>query len=192
MARDAQTYGFEPGFTTKDPGRGYGLSTVYGIVSQSGGYVWAETYPNGTTVNCIFPRASIAASARSALSRENSAREGETILVLDDHEELRIVTAGVLRRFGYHVLEAGSGRQAITIAREHTGSIHLLIMPFIVHDTGRADLLTMLRNCRTEIKLLCTSPFSIVPYAAGESHIQMPFTTDALTRKIRALLDHHE
>jgi CheY-like chemotaxis protein len=192
MPADAQAYGFEPGFTTKDRGRGYGLSTVYGIVSQSGGYVWAETNQNGTTVNCIFPRVGSAASTRSALSKENSAREGETILVVDDHEELRVVTAAVLRRFGYHVLEAESGKQAVTVAREHPGSIHLLITPFVVHDIGRAELLAALKQSRPEMKGLCTSPFSMVPHAAGESHIQMPFTTDALTRKVRALLDDRE
>jgi PAS domain S-box-containing protein len=189
MAADAQAHSFEPGFSTKEPGKGYGLSTVFGIVRQSGGYVWTDTSPHGTTVNLLFPRTEIGTSTRPGFSRENAAREGEVILVLDDHDELRTVTAGVLRRLGYRVLESSSGADAVAVARRHEGHIHLLITQLTVRDMARTDLVGQLRISRADMKILCTSPFAIVPYVPGESHIQMPFTTEALAHKVRAVLD---
>ncbi len=203
---------FEPFFTTKAPGKGTGLGlpTVYGIVKQSGGYVWVDSeIGKGTTVDVYLPHAKDAASADDADRIIGDGSDGdpggdEMILVCEDQDPVRKLARRALERYGYRVLVAGSGPEALAIAEEFDGPIHLVLTDVIMPKMGGAELAVRLRALRPETKVLFMSGYvrreisqsgGFAPDdAAGElgglaEFIQKPFEPRALVARVRAALD---
>jgi hypothetical protein len=135
---------FEPFFTTKEQGKGtgLGLATVYGIVSQSGGYIRVLSEPGtGTTFLVYFPRARDAGPAEGPAATEIEERSGdETILLVEDEEMVRELVCEALRGYGYTVLEAPNGEEAISASREYGGTIHLVITDVVMPGMNKRDL----------------------------------------------------
>jgi PAS domain S-box-containing protein len=198
MSAEVKARIFEPFFTTKEKGRGtgLGLSTVYGIVKQSGGYVWVYSeVGRGTTFKIYLPRVD-APVEPSAPPRETRSLTGtETILLAEDDEILRPLSTGLLERLGYHVLAAEDAMQALAVAGAHDGPIHLLVADVVMPGTSGRELARRLAEVRPDTKVLYISGYTddaIVHHGMlepGLNFLQKPFTPDVLARKVRELLD---
>jgi PAS domain S-box-containing protein len=189
---------FEPFFTTKPAGRGtgLGLSTVYGIVKQSGGNIWLYSEPGkGTTFKIYLPAVhalpeDIGRGAPAAVD----AGPGGTVLVVEDDEQLRRLTHRALDALGYTVLEADRGKTALEIARRHKGRIDLLLTDVVMPDTNGRKLAETLRASRPGLKTLYMSGYPDGAIAnqgllePGVAYLAKPFTTDAIARKVREVL----
>jgi two-component system cell cycle sensor histidine kinase/response regulator CckA len=189
---------FEPFFTTKEVGKGtgLGLSTVFGIVQQSGGSVWVDSEPDhGTTVKAFFPRVDATVDAIYATMPPTSLHGSETILLVDDDDQVRKVTLAILRRNGYHVIEARNGGDALLRSQEHPGVIHLLLSDVVMPEMSGPELAKRLADARPDLKVLCMSGYtddSIVRHGVLEACIaflQKPITPAALTTRVREVLD---
>jgi PAS domain S-box-containing protein len=199
MDEDTQARIFEPFFTTKPAGRGtgLGLSTVYGIVKQSGGNIWLYSEPGkGTTFKVYLP--SVDESPQDAdKPAAPTLRHGgrETVLLVEDDEQLRRLAHRALASQGYTVLEADRGNTALDIARRHKGRIDLLLTDVVMPDINGTKLADMLRGARPELRVLFMSGYpdgAILHHGMlehGVSYIAKPFTTEAVTRKVREVLD---
>ncbi|MFL5462510.1 MAG: PAS domain S-box protein [Gemmatimonadaceae bacterium] len=199
MDRDTRARVFEPFFTTKEVGKGtgLGLSTVYGIVKQSGGFVWVYSEPgHGTTFKIYLPRVAAGASAVAPVAevaREN--RGSETILLVEDEETVRNLATRILRKQGYTVLSARHGREAEGIAGEYSHDIHLVITDVVMPEMGGRDLASALGALRPDVPILYVSGYTddeIIRRGMLEptmAFIEKPFTANALLRKVRELLD---
>ncbi len=190
---------FEPFFTTKEAGKGtgLGLSTVYGIVKQSRGNIWVYSEPGqGTTFKVYLPR--MDESGEEIIDKEfvEEIHGGtETILVAEDEEPVRRLVMRVLQDRGYRVLEAASGDDALILSRQHQGPIHMLLTDMAMPGMSGLELSKRIKDLRREIKVLYMSGYS--PNAGfnqgmldgGMSYIQKPFTSDALLRQMRKVLD---
>jgi signal transduction histidine kinase len=141
---------FEPFFTTKPTGQGsgLGLSTVYGIVKQSGGYIWVQSSPGaGTTIRICLPRVEAQPVARRTRADAAPAGRGsETVLLVEDDDTVRALTRRVLDRQGYHVLEARNGAEALRIAGPKLHDIHLVISDVVMPELGGRQLVERLRR----------------------------------------------
>jgi CheY-like chemotaxis protein len=196
---------FEPFFTTKPKGKGtgLGLSTVLGIVQQSGGHVTAESAPGrGATFRIYLPRTEEArAPGLSILPPDIEpgpvpARGGsETVLLVEDEGQLRVLARDILRGSGYHVLDAPNATEAIRIADRHAGPIHLLVTDVVMpHISGR-ELVRRLSITRPRMRVLYMSGYTddtIVNHGIvdpGVAFLQKPITPDALLHKVREALD---
>jgi len=190
---------FEPFFTTKPVGHGtgLGLSTVYGIVKQSGGNIWVYSEPGkGTTFKIYLPAvASRPEDIGKVAPAEAVRRGGGTVLVVEDDEQLRRLTHRALAGQGYTVLEADRGSTALDIARRHKGQIDLLLTDVIMPDTNGRKLAETIRAARPGLRVLYMSGY---PDGAIASHgmlepdvayLAKPFTTEAITRKVREVLE---
>jgi two-component system cell cycle sensor histidine kinase/response regulator CckA len=201
VGMDAETRAriFEPFFTTKPKGKGtgLGLATVYGIVKQSGGYIWVYTeLGRGTTFKIYLPRVEDAAvPAQSGPASTGSLRGTETLLVVEDQEEVRRLTHRVLVARGYTVLVAASGTEALEVAKAYPGPIHLLVTDVIMPAMSGREVGLLLAPARPETKALYLSGYadeSIVHHGVlepGVAFLQKPFTAEALARKVREVLD---
>lgn len=199
MDAETQAHIFEPFFTTKDKfkGTGLGLSTVYGIVKQSGGYVWVYSeLKKGTTFKIYLPRVDQNAEEVRARSARVAAPQGtETILVLEDEAPLRELICEWLQGIGYTVLEAQSGADAMAIAGKHNETIHLLLTDVVMPGMSGRELAEWLASLRSSLKVLYISGYTsnaIVHHGVletGVSFLQKPFTREALAQKVRAVLD---
>jgi two-component system cell cycle sensor histidine kinase/response regulator CckA len=189
---------FEPFFTTKERGKGtgLGLSTVYGIVKQSGGYVWVYSEPGrGTTFKVYLPRVDAPAEA-VARPRETGTLAGtETILLAEDDETLRPLAKGLLAKLGYTVLDAENADRALALAAAHTGPIQLLVADVVMPGASGRELARRLAQARPDTKVLYISGYTddaIVHHGMlepGLHFLQKPFTPAALARKVRDVLD---
>jgi signal transduction histidine kinase len=197
MDADTKARIFEPFFTTKEVGKGtgLGLATVYGIVKQSDGFIWVYSEPGrGTTFKIYLPRVDQAPEPLSPRPGAAAVHGTETVLLVEDEDSLRSLLRELLESFGYSVLEAGQGQEAMRVAREHPGTIHVLLTDLVMpHMTGRelADLVTRLRP-GTRVLFMSgyaagAAPHHKVPTDAA--YIEKPFTADALASAIRTLLD---
>ena len=202
MNADTKEHAFDPFFTTKDPGKGtgLGLATVYGIVKQSGGYVWIYSEPaRGTALKLYFPEVSAAAAFGATPEYQPAAktpnRGSETILLVEDEEAVRGLACRILERQGYRVIPAQHGRDAMEIATKEAGQIDLVLTDVVMPGMNGRGLVERLAGIRPAIKSLYMSGYTdddiirrgfIEP---SKSFLQKPFTSEALLATVRKVLD---
>ncbi len=199
MDKEVQSHLFEPFFTTKEKGRGsgLGLSTVYGIIKQSGGNIWAYSEPGqGTTFKIYLPRVEKTAKVYKPKARPSTAPGGtETILLVEDEEAVRTMVSRILQNKGYTVLEARHGLEAIDICERYQESIHLMVTDVIMPQMSGRELAERLAPMLPDMKVLYMSGYpdnTIVQHGvleAGTAFLQKPFTLNALELKVREVLD---
>jgi PAS domain S-box-containing protein len=189
---------FEPFFTTKESGKGtgLGLATVFGVVQQSGGSVWVYSeVGRGTTFKVYLPRVDAAVEAVGDTVPPTTLRGSETILLVEDDDQVRVVARGILRRSGYHVIEARNAGEALLHSEKHPTTIHLLLSDVVMPQMSGPELAKRLASARPDMKVLCMSGYtddSIVRHGVLEAHIaylQKPITPEALTTRVREVLD---
>ena len=192
---------FEPFFTTKGLGKGtgLGLAMVYGIVKQSGGYIWVESEPDaGAAFTICLPIVAAPAQLHAAGLPPVPEKEGaERILLVEDEPGVRKLACRVLRRCGYEVLEASSGEDATRICAQRSGAdIDLLLTDVVMPGMNGAELAHMLATSHPEMRVLYMSGYAEdrlieqTGLAAGVPFMPKPFTPDSLARKVREVLDH--
>jgi two-component system cell cycle sensor histidine kinase/response regulator CckA len=199
MDDEAQSRIFEPFYTTKELGKGsgLGLATVYGIVKQSGGFIWVYSeLGRGTTIRVYLPRVDNSPSPVSMGNPLAEVRQGsETVLLVENAESVRNLAKELLKSSGYAVLEAESGREALRIASSFSGPIHLLLTDVIMPGMGGKQLAEQLTSLRPATRVLYMSGYSndgIVQSGILESGallLEKPFTREILLRKVRQVLD---
>ncbi|HWB43453.1 MAG TPA: ATP-binding protein [Gemmatimonadales bacterium] len=197
---DLRTAGraFEPFFTTKPTGEGtgLGLATVYGIVKQSGGYVWLYSEPGqGTAVKIYLPVVGGAPAGKARRDSAPMAVEGETVLLVEDEPSVRAVMGRVLREQGYAVLDAPHGRSALAIAADPATRIDLVVADVVMPELGGRELAARLSEQRPGVPILFISGYTghdVVERGLIERDwpfLAKPVAPDALARKVRELLD---
>ena len=199
MDEDTKARIFEPFFTTKEQGKGtgLGLATVYGIVKQSGGFIWVYSEPgHGTTFKIYLPRVEGAADALAPPVGTAAVPRGtETVLIVEDEEAVRALAKTALARKGYRVLEAANGGEALLLCESERAPIHLLVTDVVMPGLGGADLAQRLAPLRSEMKVLFISGYTDRAAARhgtmqpGAAYLEKPFSLDALARKVREVLD---
>ncbi|MBI2614851.1 MAG: response regulator [Gemmatimonadetes bacterium] len=199
MDRDTQAHLFEPLFTTKEAGKGtgLGLATVYGIVKQSGGYIWVYSEPGeGSTLKIYLPRIDGEAVPRSA-EPDQAVRGGtEVILLVEDEEPVRRLAQRVLEGVGYTVLGASNGEEARAIFGQREADIALVVTDLVMPRMGGHLLYETLRDEGKTVKCLFVSGYSEREgherrVLEGESpFLPKPWTVESLLRKVREVLDH--
>jgi two-component system cell cycle sensor histidine kinase/response regulator CckA len=190
---------FEPFFTTKEQGKGtgLGLATVYGIVKQSGGYIWVYSEPGqGATFKVYLPCAGPADEAEARVPSDDKAYSGtETILVVEDEAAVRFLTRVMLEKAGYRVFDAASPQQAELLFEEQRGLFSLLVTDVIMPGSSGPQLFERLSRVRPDLKVLYVSGYTgdtilhqgqLEP---GVAFLQKPFTANALNRRVREVLD---
>jgi CheY-like chemotaxis protein len=191
---------FEPFFTTKPAGvgTGLGLAMVYGVVKQSGGFIWAYSEPGmGTSFEIYFPRVpgkdteSETTQTVSTLSEDGS----ETILLVEDEQMVLNLTASVLKNAGYKVVTASTPKQALEAVARQTDPIQIMITDVVMPGMSGPTLANTLLSAYPEMKLIFMSGYTGAAVVEnsfirpGSAFLQKPFSPDALKAKIRALLD---
>ena len=188
---------FEPFFTTKPSGHGsgLGLSTAYGIVKQSGGNIYLESEPGvGTTCKILLPQQDHEVESAPEKPAQGGASQMGTILVAEDDPAIRLLVKEILASAGYNVLLAANGSDAIQLADEYDGDIHLLLTDVVLPNMGGKEIAGRIALVRPETKVLFMSGYTgnvaderenLEP---GVEFLQKPFTPDALCQKIGSLL----
>jgi two-component system, cell cycle sensor histidine kinase and response regulator CckA len=201
MGMDAETQRriFEPFFTTKPQGEGtgLGLATVYGVVKQSGGYIWVYSEPGqGTTFRVYLPRVDAQPEGLAAAAEPAQVPRGhEIVLLVEDTESLREMIGEVLEEQGYRLLQASHGEEALALAREEKGPIDLLLTDLVMPKLGGADLARQLASLRPEMRVLYMSGYTDGAISRqgllreGSALLEKPFTTNRLARAVREALD---
>jgi len=187
---------FEPFFTTKPTGTGtgLGLATVYGMVKQSGGWIWVYSEPGrGSTFKVYFPRTDSAPAAPQPVSKSEGGG-AETILVVEDQAEVRNLAVTALRKCGYTVHSAADGAEALSFSRQFDGPIHLLLTDVIMPGITGREIADKLRGERPGLRVLFMSGYTANVIAhhgvldAGIDYLQKPFTPELLAGKVREVL----
>ena len=199
MSEETQTRIFEPFFTTKEKGKGtgLGLSTVYGIVKQNGGYIWCSSEPGkGTTFKIYLPRVE---GEAEQVEKEQTSLKGlagsETVLVVEDNDAVRNLARRILKGYGYSVLEAQNGEEALDVCNQHEGSIHLMVTDVVMPGMSGRELSDRIKPLCPEMKVLFMSGYTenaIAHYGVlepGVNFIAKPFSQESLLRKVRQVLD---
>jgi two-component system cell cycle sensor histidine kinase/response regulator CckA len=198
MPADVIQRAFEPFYSTKPKGEGsgLGLATVYGIVSQAGGYVQIYSEPGvGTTITALFPVTDQIDSRPAPGPEVQPSGGGETVLVVEDEEAMREVTRRILTRHGHEVLVAADGAGAIRIAEQHTGEIHLLLTDVIMPQMLGKEIAERVTALRQGIRVLYMSGYAQPVLASqgtldpGVTLVEKPFTESTLLDKVRRVLD---
>ena len=198
MEEATKAHIFEPFFTTKEIGKGtgLGLATVYGVVKQSGGFIWVDSsLGKGTTFEVYLPQVA-GKQAISEPEEKLSAVPGgsETVLIVEDEAGVRELACQFLRVKGYKVLEAESGLDALDVARRHTGTIHLLLSDMVMPKMNGGDLAARLKAIRPEIRIAFMSGYS--EFSRGDMSkgfpeapvLQKPFSPASLVEIVREAL----
>jgi CheY-like chemotaxis protein len=201
LGMDAETQAriFEPFFTTKAAGKGtgLGLATVYGIVKQSGGYIWVESaLGTGTTFRVYLPRVAAVSEDDGATAAATAApeRRGATVLLAEDEAALRTIVERVLVKQGFTVLAAAGGPEALALAERHDGEIDLLVTDVVMPKMSGQELAEHLARSRGEIPVLFMTGYSLEAVAnhgvlrPGARLIHKPFAPQDLARAASELL----
>jgi PAS domain S-box-containing protein len=189
---------FEPFFTTKNVGEGtgLGLSTVYGIVKQSGGFIWAYSEPGlGTTFKLYFPCVAPAQEPSAPLLPSRSGSKSEVVLVAEDEPMVRGIMARTLRDCGYAVLEAATGKEALDVIAAEEGRLSLLIADLVMPEMGGREMAARAAQQWPAIPVLFTSGYTGLDVVRrglleeGREFVQKPLAPEELARKVRELVD---
>jgi CheY-like chemotaxis protein len=190
---------FEPFFTTKEKGKGtgLGLSTVYGIVKQSQGNIWVYSEPGyGTTFKIYLPQVDEPVEAsKDKLSERELVGGNETILVVEDEEEVRKLTVRILKDKGYRVLTASDGNAALAVGKRYVSPIHLMLTDVVMPGLNGRELAKKMESFHPKMKVLYMSGYTenaIVHHGILEEkmdYLPKPFTVEGLTKKVREALD---
>jgi CheY-like chemotaxis protein len=201
MGMDAETQAriFDPFFTTKEKGKGtgLGLATVYGIVKQSGGYIWVYSeVGKGTTFKIYLPRTEEEVDESGPGQSGVKAQQGtETLLLAEDEEAVRALVRNVLKEKGYRVLEASRGEEALELAEQYWGPIDMLVTDVVMPQMSGRELARRLVNLHPQIKVLYISGYADNAdwyqggLDSGVAFLQKPFSSEVLARKVREVLD---
>jgi signal transduction histidine kinase len=200
MDKETQARIFEPFFTTKPKGKGtgLGLATVYGIVRQCNGHTWVYSEPGqGTTFKIYLPRLAERLAEVSAKPAATSTvlTGTETIMLVEDDDQVRSVAKGILRHGGYHVIETRNAGEALLTCEQHPQRIHLLLVDVVMPQMSGVQLSARLTKVRSDMRVLCMSGYTdeaVLRHGlidSGLAFIQKPLTPDGLLRKVRQVLD---
>jgi CheY-like chemotaxis protein len=201
MDQETKAHIFEPFFTTKDVGKGtgLGLATVYGIVKQSGGYVWVYSeLGHGSVFKVYLPR--IDKSERHAPAKDvtpEGVNRSETVLVVEDEESVRALICSILGQYGYTVLEAANPAEALKIAQQQQ-PIHLLLTDVVMPGMSGPAMAKKIQAMRPELKILFMSGYAGGFGAAhglledGTPLLQKPFSKNALLQRLREAMETQE
>jgi PAS domain S-box-containing protein len=199
MTPEVKAHLFEPFYTTKPTtlNTGLGLTTVYGIVVQSGGYIWVDTAPGqGCSFKLCFPRVPADEVAGVVVDQARAPTRGtETLLLVEDEDAVRLLAARVLTEQGYAVLEARNGREALTILDRPDHGIRLLLTDVVMPDMGGVELSERVRREHPDIHIVYMSGYTegdkLQPGVRNSPYplLQKPFSPDNLAVRIREALD---
>ncbi|MBI3981795.1 MAG: response regulator [Gemmatimonadetes bacterium] len=198
ISGESKAHLFEPFFTTKETGKGtgLGLATVYGIVKQSGGYIWVYSEPGqGATFKIYLPQVNDSPEELGPTPQEAPRGGSEVVLLAEDDRSVRTLAATILRKQGYTVLEASNGQEAIALAETHQGPIELILTDVVMPQLGGGLMVERLLALRPAARVLYVSGYTDDTVARqgllqpGVQYLEKPFTPSALLRKVRQVLD---
>jgi CheY-like chemotaxis protein len=197
MNQEIQTRLFEPFFSTKESGRGtgLGLSTVYGIVKQSGGYIWIDSeLGRGSSFAIYFPAVDAPLTTIITPEIKDAEGHGEIVLLVEDDEALRESISTYLGLHGYKVLEASNGTQAVQVASQHAGSIQVLITDIILPKLSGSEVAREVAETSPQAITLYMSGYSdrelidYDPWSLTTGFLQKPFALQSLLQKLREMI----